>query len=219
MKYIHYFASTYYTELGQLRDSGREYRREKKLRRLQRLSKMAAQKAGKDDKMDGEEEDSDEPDSSEAEGTDSDNESTVSKSRKAPRIARRTKQLAGTDMYKTFDGSALMAIGAAVLLLCSQSLMSQLGMLLQHHVEGLVKLRIPEGWTEAMLEEEVKERSRRDTGSHRARMKGSTTEYIPDLSLKAPQAGGVKTCGVEMVFADGVIPVIDDSEDEDYVPE
>lgn len=117
LKCIHYFASTYYSEMGQLRDSSKEYRKEKKLRRLKRLQKQADRKAAaaqSDQKAGDGEDESSATSSSEEEETESEDESTTSKaptSKKGSRNVRRAKALAGADMYKIFDGSALMAIG------------------------------------------------------------------------------------------------------------
>lgn len=111
LKCIHHFASTYYSEMGQLRDSSKEYRREKKLRRLKRLEQQAAKRASDsancnlpDDE--GTSETNSSKDSSEE-------ESVAEKSGKLrkPRNTRRHRPQVDRDMYKVFDGSALMAIG------------------------------------------------------------------------------------------------------------
>ena len=42
LKCLHYFASTYYTAMGQLYDVGREFRKERKMRRAGKLKKTAS---------------------------------------------------------------------------------------------------------------------------------------------------------------------------------
>lgn len=115
LKCIHYFASTYYSEMGQLRDSSKEYRKEKKLRRLARLERQAALETDKfvDGDLQSEEEES-ESSSSEEDESESDDksiESKVVKSKRKSRNSRRSLPHVDVDMYKVFDGSALMAMG------------------------------------------------------------------------------------------------------------
>jgi hypothetical protein len=209
LKSIHYFASTYYTELGQLRDCSREYRKGKKLKHLKKLSKIAVRRAEGHAKTTGEDEESEESSSEEStESEDDSNTSNAVKSTKGLRNARRSQPLLGADMYKVFDGSALMAIGAgtAAGILLTYSL-HLLGMLLQHHIEDLVTPRIPEGWEEAMLAEA-------DESSRRA--KDRATEDIPVISFEEPEV--MKASDMSSDRGSEVWPVIDDSEDEDYVP-
>ncbi|EKM59897.1 uncharacterized protein PHACADRAFT_158312 [Phanerochaete carnosa HHB-10118-sp] len=122
LKCIHYFASTYYSEMGQLRDSSKEYRREKKLRRLKKLERLAARTAarlrpGLQQNHDAQDEDN-EAGSSKDDISDTDEESSVGKVKKVSK-RRQAKPLVGTDMYKIFDGSALMTIGEVQWTLCS----------------------------------------------------------------------------------------------------
>ena len=49
--------------------------------------------------------------SSEEDSSDSEEESTTGKAGKSMKRPRQIKPLAGADMYKVFDGSALMTIG------------------------------------------------------------------------------------------------------------
>ena len=97
MKCIHYFASTYYSEMGQLRDCTREYRKEKKRKRLERLKaeETAARISfSRESSLDA---------ISQHDGSQT-AETTKEQSRS-------TSTNTGVDMYKLFDGSALMAIG------------------------------------------------------------------------------------------------------------
>lgn len=114
LKCIHYFASTYYGEMGQLRDSPKEYRQEKKLRRLKKLERLAVHTAAKlrpglRQNYVAQDEDN-EAGSSEEEISGTDEESSAGKAKKVFK-RRQAKPLVGTDMYKIFDGSALMTIG------------------------------------------------------------------------------------------------------------
>ncbi|KAI1795002.1 hypothetical protein LXA43DRAFT_1080308 [Ganoderma leucocontextum] len=139
LKCLHYFASTYYTAMGQLYDASREFRKERKIRRAQKLKKTGAasssdpQPAGKDvnDPQDssGEEdiefsEDEEEEEEADKEGEEDDKRMKRRKTR--PTASRHVAK----DMYKLFDGSALMA----------------LGMLLQEHVAERLEPNVPEGW-------------------------------------------------------------------------
>lgn len=124
LKCIHYFASTYYTEMGQLRDSTREYRREKKGRKLARLQAGVAEKKkamkAKLQNADEEEDsasDSESSPSSSSEDEQDDEPETKAKAKKGQSQGKRKRSLrrqtayGSTDMYKICDGSALMAIG------------------------------------------------------------------------------------------------------------
>lgn len=116
MKCIHYFASTYYSEMGQLRDSAKEARQEQKLRRLDKLKRRAAPKTTKLkqglQKDTGTRDEDSETDSSGENISDTEEGSTASRAKKVSK-RRRAKLPVDTDMYKIFDGSALMAIGEA----------------------------------------------------------------------------------------------------------
>ena len=83
-------------------------------------------------------------------------------------------------------------------------------MLLQHHVEGLVAPRIPEDWEEEVQHEaERPRREPRQTRQLKSREVEDLTEAtIPKLSEQPDD-----------FLVNGVLPVYDDSEDEDYVPE
>lgn len=102
--------------MGQLRDSSKEYRREKKLRRLKRLERQAQSGAGKsvDDNQLNEDEGDSERSSSEEDNSEGEEQINTGKAEKSRRKSRNTHQSnphVGTDMYKVFDGTALMAIG------------------------------------------------------------------------------------------------------------
>lgn len=114
LKSIHRFASKFYTERGQLLNSSRQYRKERKERRIKRAMNResshssTASRSKSPEKVDGDEEGLEE-EPPETDGGDID---------KTPRITRgktrkgrhRTEKLY-VDMYKMFDGSAMMALG------------------------------------------------------------------------------------------------------------
>ncbi|KAI0690839.1 hypothetical protein BC835DRAFT_158406 [Cytidiella melzeri] len=149
LKCIHYFASALYTEMGQLRDSSREYRREKKRRRLARLAKTPStspQRGVSDAEASAEGSYSSPSSSSDDEKEEQRHEEhkrkrtskSGSKTRSLGRkgVSRPELNTMKTDMYKACDGSALMAIG----------------MLLQQHVADILSPETPDGWEEAMIE-------------------------------------------------------------------
>ncbi|KAI0275307.1 hypothetical protein BC834DRAFT_965707 [Gloeopeniophorella convolvens] len=120
LKSIHYFASEYYTAHGMLSDRSRIYRREKKELR----SKAAFAADEEDDDLFAEgEQDSEDGESGEDEVHSKQDDKDKGDS---PDIM--------PDMYKAFDGSALMAIG----------------MLLQEHVSAMFNPKVPPGWEEEM---------------------------------------------------------------------
>ncbi|OBZ70217.1 hypothetical protein A0H81_09557 [Grifola frondosa] len=115
LKCLHYFASSYYSATGQLVDAAREARHERKLRRLERRRRQRIDAGIQSLRSDEEEHDSsteeedeqvqhedDEEDNDDKEGT---------RARKIGRRRRSKESLYLRDMYKSFDGSALMAIG------------------------------------------------------------------------------------------------------------
>lgn len=111
MKFIHYFASEHYAANGLLFDASREFRKERKVPKMQKLRKRTLKKMRRqgaefeDDKSSGESE----------EGSDSDNSSSgggePSNDQKKLRGVPRKGKAPSRDMYRAFDGSALMAIG------------------------------------------------------------------------------------------------------------
>ncbi|KAK7030733.1 hypothetical protein R3P38DRAFT_2930205 [Favolaschia claudopus] len=106
LKYIHHFACNYYSDRGQLFNESRTWR----IR--QKQAKLAAKRATDDTQSDKED------------GPLSEAEGEVRET--APR----------RDMYKTMDGSALLAIG----------------MLLQEHIGQLLTPKIPDGWEQDALD-------------------------------------------------------------------
>ncbi|KAF9498872.1 hypothetical protein BDN71DRAFT_1587218 [Pleurotus eryngii] len=129
LKCIHHFASNYYNERGQLLNSTRDYRRNRKARQLVKLhSKTLDRTRGEVQRLEekGDVEGVDDED-------DEEEEEDPSPPRKRFRYSREKYMF--RDMYKIMDGSSLMAIG----------------MLLQEHVAQLLTPKIPEGWEEAMM--------------------------------------------------------------------
>ncbi|KAF9458470.1 hypothetical protein BDZ94DRAFT_1270532 [Collybia nuda] len=125
LKSIHYFASQYYTEKGQLYNASRQYRLEKKQRRLSRLQQEKdAASASPELEPHGASGDTD--------------DAPVKKPRRGGRV-KGGKVIYRKDMYKVLEGSALMAIG----------------MLLQEHVNQLMEIRIPDGWEESIMNAEA----------------------------------------------------------------
>ncbi|KAG6917667.1 hypothetical protein DXG01_001642 [Tephrocybe rancida] len=96
LKSIHYFASTYYHERGQLFNATKEYRQLRRQNKLKRLKRA------------------------ELDGGDSEELDESSEPMKLPRRGGRRKGVKKTvypkDMYKTLDGSALMVIGQGMLM-------------------------------------------------------------------------------------------------------
>ncbi|KAJ6591708.1 hypothetical protein DFH09DRAFT_182353 [Mycena vulgaris] len=118
LKCIHHFACNYYSDRGQLFNASRTYRKWKRRRRLERLAlKEKAQEEAQDE----------DANSGDEEGPP---ENGVDPPERIFFGGRRR------DMYKTMDGSALLAIG----------------MLLQEHVSRMLSPRIPDGWEQSMLD-------------------------------------------------------------------
>ncbi|TDL30038.1 hypothetical protein BD410DRAFT_50512 [Rickenella mellea] len=162
LKCIHYYASRYYTARGELFDAAKEARREKKVRKMERLKNEGSSSRGSTDGRENEEgvesEDGDEQENEDGnENTDSvtgraETEEADSKGSKVK------KKVLRRDMYKAFDGSALMAIG----------------MLIQEHIFSMMSTGPGEGWEDEMvaLEEEKRVRS----AARRKRIKSETRE-------------------------------------------
>lgn len=120
LKCIHYFASTYYSEMGQLRDSSRQYRKEKKQKRLKRLQATLPSQSEKHAGQAQSENWNQEDDSLSSEEESKGNERETGQTSKSTGCKRRRKRAraervqtghTAADMYKVLDGSALMAIG------------------------------------------------------------------------------------------------------------
>lgn len=95
MKCIHHFASAYYSSQGQLFNASAEVwqeRKERKARRLQRQNE--GKESEEEDDTENEEDDASMRDNAKVKGKDS-------------------KKELRRDMYKKFDGTALMAIGTS----------------------------------------------------------------------------------------------------------
>ncbi|KAK7059115.1 hypothetical protein VNI00_001740 [Paramarasmius palmivorus] len=141
LKCLHYVTNQYYHEHGQLLNSSKDYRREKKERRLAKLGTrhprpLHAKTADEDEEDGSDSESSDESDNSDG---DEDAKKSSEPMREAENKKKRRKKRKGepkrqktmlVDMYRTMNGSALMA----------------LGMLIQEHVIESLTPRIPEDW-------------------------------------------------------------------------
>ena len=104
MKAIHYFASHYYDQMGQLYDATKFSRSEEKRRKEE---KKALQQAGPSRHVSTS---NNSADIGEDDGADNDIEGTRRKRRKG--ASKHDAQHRMRDMYKAFDGTALIAIGA-----------------------------------------------------------------------------------------------------------
>lgn len=82
-------------------------------------------------------------------------------------------------------------------------------MLLQHHVEDLVASRIPEGWEEEMQREV--EQPKRETGQIRRVKSNDSEDFAAGCLFKSVEEPP------DDFLVDGVLPLHDDSEDEDYI--
>ncbi|KAI0677702.1 hypothetical protein C8Q78DRAFT_105946 [Trametes maxima] len=155
LKCLHYFASTYYTAMGQLYDASREFRKQKKARSAEksrathkpRASSSAVLKGSSVHEAphsSGEEEIV----SSDADPTNEDpvenpaSGSKVQVAKTARKRGRRQVRPMEKDMYRVFDGSALVA----------------LGMLFQEHIARTIETRVPGGWEIEMASVERTER-------------------------------------------------------------
>ncbi|KAF7356702.1 hypothetical protein MVEN_01004900 [Mycena venus] len=125
LKYIHHFACNYYSDRGQLFSESRTYRRgvtAKKRAKSAAKEKFPAEDANSDDEQRA------------------DPEAEAEAEADPP---PKTKPEHRRDMYKTMDGSALLAIG----------------MLLQEHIARILTSRIPDGWEQGALDESESEES------------------------------------------------------------
>ncbi|TFK46972.1 hypothetical protein OE88DRAFT_1666778 [Heliocybe sulcata] len=254
LKAIHHFATIYYSEKGQLIDASRDARRAKKEARLKRLQEAedldkAASPVSSDDDAAEKEVQSDEDEGNEAGSDDESRRSHTSiRSRtgspipgpssstkpvkgKAPhrRRKRRARSELRRDMYKAFDGSALVA----------------LGMLVQEHITGLLTPDIPDGWEEemerchdapddatgAVKRPKKKKRQRRgkaEAGVNKQRRRSAEAPEAGRDEAAQPHSGEEDQASVEEPISipgnlfDGDIPnpalVIDNDDDSDYAP-
>ncbi|KAJ8082211.1 hypothetical protein PM082_008058 [Marasmius tenuissimus] len=156
LKCIHYMTCQFYHERGQLLNSSREFRKQKKMRRLAKLQQPT--KAAGDAEDDGENEDESDSDSDEEdhdtdsdeddrstrpngpeEVNDSDEDDEEKEDNRSSTSAKKKQKRERNpiiDMYRTMNGSALMA----------------LGMLVQEHITEVLRSRIPEDWEEGLQE-------------------------------------------------------------------
>ena len=115
LKCIHHFASLYYTSQSQLSDVTREFRYARQAKNQNKLVEGKGGQKGRDRDVDAD----DDEQSSEI-GDDSEEEiqegggDVDGSARSKRRRKRRTRKELKRDMYKIFDGSALMAIGLVI---------------------------------------------------------------------------------------------------------
>ncbi|EPQ58873.1 hypothetical protein GLOTRDRAFT_69860 [Gloeophyllum trabeum ATCC 11539] len=204
LKIIHHFASVHYSGKGQLFDASREARLIKKIRRMKRLQAAEADD-GSDTRANssspeistmqgGNIQESEESEgSSEGDGGSGD-ESTgsIAETRRdgpssqanskhktsRPKRHRRGQAQLRRDMYKAFDGSALVA----------------LGMLVQEHVASLVAPHIPEEWEEDMENHNNNTDANEDSRSRKRGQKKSTPRRgLEQVHTRKTPAGGSVT--------------------------
>ncbi|EGO02131.1 hypothetical protein SERLA73DRAFT_71269 [Serpula lacrymans var. lacrymans S7.3] len=107
LKCVHHFASRFYSDRGQLFDASKEYRQEKSERRLRRLSEkspfkhVSLREESRESEMNDDHSTTDEEATS---GKDSEKKEDEERESRSTKICQK-------DMYKVFDGSALIAIG------------------------------------------------------------------------------------------------------------
>ena len=172
LKSIHYFAANYYSERGQLLNISREDRAKRKAKRLEkRAERQAAEGRGSvditasrssspqktqkphhgsddEDDFDSEDEDGEEDEDKDDSEEDEEYEDT---SRKEKKLSKRDQGPRFRDMYKVFDGSALMAIGLSFSHLVPPNADSlYVGMIVQEHVTRLLEPRVPDGWEDSV---------------------------------------------------------------------
>ena len=124
LKQIHFFASRYYASQNILLDSSRMHRKERKVKKMKDAAGGAE---GEEDEGsvspgwdEGQEEEEEEESTDDDETPDPPKKSastkTTKRNAKLKRREKRRKELR-RDMYKVFDGSALMVIGISSFLL------------------------------------------------------------------------------------------------------
>ncbi|KAL5527908.1 hypothetical protein ACEPAG_6709 [Sanghuangporus baumii] len=182
LKCVHHLASEYYTSYGCLYNAPKAAREATKIRKLARLRKAVARKAGQrvidedtkglessDASGNGSEGDVKEignkADRIEDSGRDSGTRGTA-----RPRKRRRTctKDMPRRDMYRAFDGSALMAIG----------------MLLQEHVVELLRAEAPADWLQQMEASKEAETSRVRGKRSRRKIKQENLDEIAQSDVE-----------------------------------
>ncbi|KAJ7767416.1 hypothetical protein DFH07DRAFT_954930 [Mycena maculata] len=135
LKCIHHFACNYYSDRGQLFNDSRIYRKARKQRRLAKLARK--QQLEQEDPDSGQEQlEQEHANSGQEEG----------QVHPDPQKAKNGQANRRRDMYKTLDGSALLAVG----------------MLLQEHVARILTSNIPEGWDQSMMDGEYESEDAED---------------------------------------------------------
>lgn len=140
---MHYFASRYYAAQGLLSDRSRIYRREQRQRKARVVQEAPLGAEAEADDLFAE----DEEDSEYGFGRDDQYDEGVVRGREKGEENTSPESL--PDMYKAFDGSALMAIGTSIF--TDSRLEAERGppgMLLQEHVSVLLKPNRPPRWEE-----------------------------------------------------------------------
>ncbi|KAJ3996153.1 hypothetical protein F5050DRAFT_166041 [Lentinula boryana] len=122
LKCIHHYSSMYYNERGLLLNASQQYRKEKKERRLARLALVGKTTRTMTRSLSDTENPSGSEEDEIIDDEDGDEESEIDHQEKPTKAPVRRDDHNLADMYKTLDGSALMAIG----------------MLLQEHIAELL---------------------------------------------------------------------------------
>ncbi|THH06620.1 hypothetical protein EW145_g3953 [Phellinidium pouzarii] len=206
LKGIHHFASEYYSANGCLYDAAREARRQRKARKLMKLKNRVAGGSGRrvvDSDFDSDDDSKHIDDAGEDEegaehrdlGESSEKEDKSPKSEKQKK--RRSKELPRQDMYKAFDGSALMPTS---------------GMLLQEHVAQLMSAVPSKEWEQQMLAQEAGEGAakRGKRAQKKVEQVGDSVEDDEEISeQKQKDIGSTRTRSREEKTDNGI-----DSSDE-----
>ncbi|KAA1468979.1 hypothetical protein DENSPDRAFT_551518 [Dentipellis sp. KUC8613] len=132
LKCIHHFTSSYYASKGQLYNASRDYRVRRKEQLKKKKGKERQRSDGSSEEEDEDEEESQTEDDEDGGGGEDEDEGVPDDDEDAAIFKRRKRKFRPKeefrrDMYKLFDGSALMA----------------LGILLQEHVASLVGVDVP----------------------------------------------------------------------------
>ncbi|KIJ57232.1 hypothetical protein M422DRAFT_238825 [Sphaerobolus stellatus SS14] len=183
LKCIHYFSSHYYGMNGQIFDSAKEYRKKKSNKRRKRQAMQAkvakATPESEDNSQTDEEEDAEESDDVGKHSSPSPDRSKGKQRADGPTKPRKARLKDDRkDMYKAFDGSALLCIGWLHISSKSPQLILALGMFLQAHVASTLSDKVPPDWETELqaYEGAVKERSDfKALGSPIKRTVGPTT--------------------------------------------
>jgi hypothetical protein len=168
LKAIHHYTASFYAQRGQLTNVSRSNRRERKQHRLRRLehatakatetqskqeSKANRQKSNEGDEIQNNSSDSSDDTDDTHTDVDGDTKYDTSANKRIRARRRGLEDYSGSqrDMYKAFDGSALMAIGMLIFPMNFTTLrltQSHSAMLLESHVKRLVQPSIPPDWVD-----------------------------------------------------------------------